>query len=602
MASLAEEVKKWIEKYNEELCFVLISFDYNLLESLLLVLYTIPNCKNIVLPSKFLADNRVNGVIGTSQFEVKYPNKIISTTDYGRNPQPSLFFGDFNNGTTLTSLNLDYFENVDREPRYRRYCRSVLMYRFTGNPPLNGYWSLDRAVSDNTSSIIFLKLSKWGEICQNIPKISITGDTTERVNILSNANVSKRWLDSLLVVLKYLVKNILETDIYTVELFSDENIEVWIKGFIHQTFNYIYSYESLEFLGDKICSAKFSIYTLAKYKRLTQGEVTEYHNQYMSADHQWYLSEDLHFPEFVLADTNLLDMTKKYKTDLFESFVGALYETCSRVSISLAEIATLNLFILIGEQFPFEKKMIYGQVKHRMTQLFESLGYPNGGDDFAVKLYGNPKDPVNIWYIYKSEKFTSFVETLKTQYHKDISLILSGDFQVKFNPAQETRDVSELKMWTDIARVMDSVGIDIRFAKLTKNSFIYEIALFDNDSYKAFTEKLLLQYPGYDIDTLIKRVQFKSNKKDKDSKIIYVLMYIHTFEVEPESKLLNSLTIFEEQTQKAGDDYIDEMNTIMQITNLAAVPLPYEGQIIGGKMRDPYELACYYCLKKFISH
>ena len=602
MASLVEEVKKWIEKYDEELYFVLISFDYTLMESLIPILCNIPNCKNIVLPSKFLIDNRVNGEIGSSQFEIKYPNKIISTTDYGKNPKPSLFFGDFNNGTTLTSLNLDYFENVDREPRYRKYCRSVLMYRFTGNPPLNGYWSLDRAVNDSKTPIIFLKLSKWGEICQKIPKFSITGDRTERVNILSNVNVSKKWLDSLLVLLKYLVSCILETDRYTMELFSDENIEVWIKGFIHQTFNYIYSYESLEFLGDKICSSKFSIYMLSKYRRLTQGEATEYHNQYMSADHQWYLSEDLHLPEFVLADTNLLDMTKKYKTDLFESFVGALYETCSKISISLAEIATLNLFMLIGEQFPFEKKMIYGQVKHRMTQLFESLGFPNNGDDFAVKLYGNPKDPVNIWYVYKSEKFITFVETLKKQYRKDISAIISSDFQFKFNPAQETRDISELKIWSEIARVMEASGIDIRFAKTNKTSFIYEISIFDNEVYKAFTDKLMLQYPGNDIDSLIKRIQFKSNKKDEDSKIAYVLMYMHTFEAEPESKLLNSLTIYEEQTQKAGDDYIEEMNTVMQITNLSAVPLPYDGQIIGGKMRTPYDLACYYCLKKYISH
>lgn len=597
MSSLSDEIKNWVISYQEPLDVILLSYDIALVEPLVDVLLNVENCNSIVFSNKFIEPLRKNNQIGTSSLEQKAPGKVISTVEYGTNPKPCLFFCDFNNDTRFTPMHLDYFETVDRQPKYRKYCRGVIMYRYTGNPPLNGYWKFAVAKKDSTSSIIFLELSDWGKICQNIPEMRIDTDKTERVDILSNLRVSKIWLEDLKNHLRYLINNFLGNDNYTEELLSDENMIIWIKCFIHETFNYIYNYELLEFVGDKICSQKFTIYTAAKYPRLQKNEITEYHNQYMSKAHQWYLSDDLHLSDFVLADFSVFEITKKYKTDIFECFIGALFQTCQNISLSLAEIACQNVFTLIGEQFPFEKKMIYGINKHRISQVLESLGYKEGGKDFKIELYEKNKgteNPVSIWYINKSKDFEEFVENQK-QKGKDISALLN--LQLQYKPNVEKRDATELRFWDSIARIFDAANIDIRYAKSLKNSFLYTVSLFDPDIYQKAKNKLSQMYPKEDIDKIIKRIQFKLREGEGEGN--YIIMYIHTFEAEPESALLNTLVMYTEPTQKAGDEYIEEMEELMQTVNLAVVPSPPAGKYIGSYWLTTFTLGCYNCVQKF---
>ena len=578
MSSLASEVKLWLEKRIVPLDFILVSFDVTLVESLIDVLLKCKNLSRIVLSNKFLEEFQVNKQIGTSKMEQKSPTKIISSLEYGSNPKPCLIFCDFNNNIRFTPMNLDYFENIDRQVKYRKNCLAVMMYRFTGNPPLNGYWMLNDSKIDNTSSLMFLELSEWGKMCQKSPKPPIFGKDFNPETILSKPELDKLWMISSREYLTYFIGSILGTDIYTDQLLSDENICVWIRGFIHETFNYTPNYDSLEFLGDRLCKTYFSIYMIAKY---------------MSAAHQWYLADDLNLKELVLADREILTFTQEYKTDLFESLVGALFETCQKINISLANAALMNLFTLVGEQFPFEKKMIYGIDKHRITQVLSSLGFPVDGGDIKIELTEKNKghkEAINIYKFEYTAKFEQFV----------IKLAQETLFKLKYeyNPTIELRDTAESKFWHSMATIFDKVGIDIRFAKSLKNSFLYTLSFFEPESFQKVKDNFGRMYPKENIDSLIKKVQFKSNKETDNN---YVIMYINTFEVEPDSKLLNSLVLFTDPTQKAGDDCIEESQDLMQIKNLAAVKTPLVGETIGAYTLTSHELACYKCIKKFIN-
>lgn len=603
MSSLQDEINEWTNSTNEIIDVILISFNIDLVNSILEVLDKNKNCNKIIIANQFLNDNRVNKKIGTSPFEMKYPGKIVATTDFGKNPSHCILFADFNGGTRLTPTQLDYFEKVDREPRYRRWCRSVMMYNFTGQPPINGYWMLEKI----RGSLIYLRLSDWGDICQNFPIFTIEDDKSERINITSNVSVSRIWLDNLKAHIRYVVPKFMGTSKYIDYITSDDNMIIWVKCFIHETFNKIYGYNLLEFVGDKISSAKFTVYMAAKYKRLLQNEATEYHNQYMSHQHQWYLSEDLHLSSFILADFAAFTMTQKYQTDLFESFVGALYETVMNssismgeslsVAISMAELTLTNMFVLIGEQFPFEKRMIFGKSKHRSEQLLNSLRFPNGGEDFVVKLYEKDKGTetaVNTWYIEVSQKFLAFVEELKKE-GKDISPM--SQLTLVYKPQIRDRKNTELDFWDKIDRVFRDANLDITYSQLRNSVFITELALFDTKLHSDFVNKLKVQFPDQNVDVMIKRVQFDSTKNDNDN---YVMMYIHTFEPEPNSKLLNSLTQYTEPTQKSGDDYLVEKDEFWQLKNLASVRLPLTKEVINGRTFDPYRLACYNCVKKYV--
>lgn len=594
MTSLTEEVRNWVSTRDEILDLIFVSFEDELVNSIVDVLVTIENVGRVVLPGRYLETIRIESKAGSSPIERKYPDKIISTADYDKDPKPSLIFIDFNNDNRFTPKKIDYFETIDRGPRYRANTRSVILYRTTMIPPVNAFWML----SEIKGNIVFLELSEWGQLCQSIPKTPIVDNVLNTEGILSKPELSKAWLDSLRDHLSHILTGVIGTDEYNHILLSDENMSIWTRGFIHETFNYTTNYEGLEFFGDKICSTKFATYMYSKYPRMRANEYTEYLNQYLSRNHQWYLSDDLRLKDFVIADRSILTMTVKYKTDLFESFIGALFMTCQQVSISFAEMVTMNIFTLIGEQFPFEKKMVYGLEKHRVYQIFDSLGFPIGGNDLAFNFHEENKglvNALNTFHFGYSAKFVQFLEMLAVEKKKDIRSILKYRFQYK--PNFEERDPNEQSFFRHIAYVLESAGIDIRFAKSTKSSFFHTISFFDRDTYDKAVAKLAQIYPKEEISSLIKRVQFKSNKESDNN---YVIMYIHTFEVEPNSILLNSLVLYTNPTQKASEDYLEESEALMQIQNLAVVNTPAVGATIGSHTLTTNDLACYMCIKKFI--
>lgn len=600
MTSLMDNIKSWILEFDEDVYLIFVSFDKNLVENMLDTVHEIKNIIKIVLPIGFIDETKIDGV---SPLVNKYPGRVISSVEYGKNIGPCIFFGDFNNTNKLTPRKFDYYLDVERHPKYRKWCRGMLHYRFAGSPQLNGYWLYDKSINgvNGSGSLIFMKRSRWAEIIQGLPTPRINNKPEERINITSNINVSLDWLQSLEELVVYLTTCILETDKYSGILVNDHNKISWVKCFIHETFNKIYGYQAQEFLGDSLSGACFDIYMISKYPRFTQTQLSEYHNQYMSQDHQSYLSDDLGLKDFMLADFSVIPViTEKHKTDLIEAFIGALIQTCSTISINLAFTACLNLMIIIGEQFRFDFSMLFGKPKHRITQLLMSLDFPVNGPDFKVVLEENnagTDKAESIWYIKISPRFVTFINELKTSNH-DISSLPS--IFIKYNPSIRTRDAAENDFWEKVAEVFNKANIDIRFAKERRNDFIHRLSTIDNTLYQKFCEKMKLQFPNESVDLLIKRIQFESFRDDK---LNYISMYIHTFESAPDSFMLKALTKYVDSTQKAADEYIAEMEPLIQIKNLANVPTPVQKEQSGPlSIYTPYQLGCYRCIYKYVNY
>lgn len=610
MDSLNGEMQKWVSSFDETLQVLLITFDENVIFSLVDILDKVPNCSHIALSSTYLDNKRVNKQKDTSPIEVKYPGKIISTIDFGKNPKPCLFFGDFVGTNRLTEVGLDYYSRVDREPKYRKFCRSVMLFRMNAIPPANGFWCTSGPVAKGTP-IIKLQLSEWGRMCQNIPAYNTVGSS---ITNIGNVRISLEWLNALKTHLRYLITEIAGSDRYTEAMLSDSNMEIWVKAFMHKSYNRIYGYESLEYFGDKICSAKFSFYMISKYPRLGPTELSEYHNQYMSLDHQWYLSDDLCLIDFMLLDPDITAKGhnyKKRKTDIFESFVGALFQTAINAvneqtgsnftAMAHAEKLTCNLFIMIGEQFPFEKKMIFGKSEHRCTQILQSLGVKFGEDEFQIGLFEENKGTATAkshYYVKESQKVLAVLNNVKEVTKKDITGIMNVRYS--FIPQYVSQATGKLEFWDRIAKVFDDNNFTIRDAKSMKFSFISMLKIVDSELCDRVRAKISMTYPDKDPDELLARIQFDSTTAtEEEGTIPYVIMYINTFIEEPNSKMLISFSTYDDLTHKAGDDYMEEDVNTVQITNLACVPIPLEKGNVGAYTLNTFELAQYNCCLKY---
>lgn len=592
--SLIDTVKEWTTSFDEFVDFILVSLDNDLVMGLIDQLQDHPSINRIVISKKTIEDTKGTGHGGESLFLTKYPGKVISTVTYQEDLHPCIFFGDFVNSNMMTNQNHDFHKDVELQRKYRNNCRGVLMYKLNGTPPLNGFWQFEKSFLNDNGRFVFLKRSVWAEMIQSIPIIEYDNSDENRINITSDVNVSVKWINCLKKFIAHVVPYFLGTSKLTDFYLSDESMIVWVRSLIHPSYNRIYGYEALEKLGDVLMKAMFNIYMCSKYKRITHTELSEYSNEYMSKHHQWYLSDDLRLKEFILGDMNIIKHTKKTKTDLIESFVGAFFEISQRMNASFGYISTQNLMTLIGEQFSFHKRMAFGMPKPRILSTISAFGFSTK-DDFKVDFIQNNQQNSSC-VLALSPRFKQFIFDHKND--NDLTKLIG--LKIDFIPSKRPKADVENDLFDKIDNIFIKARVDIRSATKKPDKVLSSIPTRDNQLYIRFKEKLSQQFPGYPVEKLIDRVSFNSLTDDEGNN--YIIMAFMTFEAASSSLMMRSFTKFVDSHQKAGDDYVEEVDIPMQIKNLAGVPTPADREV-GTVFQDltPYDLGCYYCVLKYVN-
>lgn len=600
MTTVQEVITSWINEQENTVDFIFISTDINFVNTIINAIILNEKIDRIVLPTIYPDKN----IFSAS-------NKIITTRDFGKNPKDCIFLGDFVNSNFMTTSSFDYFARVDREPVYRRYCTSVLMYNFIGTPPTNGFWVVDlnKNIINDTFRFYFLYPSLWCRICRGCPKNEYT---SESIITLENVEVTQKWIQHLKDLIIYFVHFILDTNEYDEQIINDDNMACWIKGFIHETYNYVYSYDNIEFLGDGIFDSCMRIYMYSRYPRLKQGEASNYKTEYVSKDYMMLWAEDMKMVDLVLADKTVFKHTIKTKGDIFESFFASLYITLNSIDPLLGDIGTKNLTTIIGDTLTFEKKIGFGRDQHRVEQIFSSFGMANkytvrlntpgkirGLDDYDDDDYDGPvQGDLNVMNSYRLEaKDNSFI-TFVTQINNEKKGFADIFKPYEFSPYRETQQDAKIKFWAGIANIFQSLGIDMEYVKQQKiqeTNYIDMIALFAPDVAKSAKEKLAL-ITKKDATTAAKLVQFKINKVDG-----YIIMYIHTDIVAPGSKLLSSVVSYSGGTNRVSDDYYSPLDVYYQIQNLSVVPFPLVKKNINGTELVPKKLGIYNAILQFVS-
>lgn len=586
----------WVDTIEIPVDIVIISFDEQFVRDILISLLESKKIKRIVLPTSF----PVKDIFSTNQ-------RIVTTRTFLSQPDYCIFIGDFIKSHYMTNLGFDYFSKVDREPAYRKYCLSICMLNFQGSPPLNSYWVLnpDMTVMDENFKLFFLKKSEWALLCTSKPKV--TFEQGEMV-LLENVEVTKNWLENLRNLIRHFVPTILGTDEYTEEIVSDENMICWVKCFIHKTYNYIYSYDGLEFVGDGIFDKTFRVFMYGKYPRMQAGEATNYKTEYVSRDYMAIWSSDMSLEVFTLAHS-CFEHNLKTRGDLFESFFAALFQTCSSINPVLGDIATQNLTNIIGETLTFEKKIGFGRDQHRIEQIFAASDMKahykvvftapgmKGLDD---EDYEGPKqgdkDVKNSYKLVGDAKFNEYMNKL-AQNTGNANEFLSVLSPYEFSPYEEKQQTAKAKFWNRTATIFERFKIDMQYIKSQKEfnmSPIDYLNQYDNTLMIEAKTKLA-EIMKIEPSETAKFVHFDLSKEER-----YIIMYIYTDVVCPGSKLLGSLTVYNGGTTSVSDDYYTPMKSYYQIQNLAVVPFPlYKGDVNNMEL-TPKNLGIYNAIYLFV--
>lgn len=598
--SLITIVEEWFNSFvgDEKLDVMIVTFEDDIVKGLTELSLRTGKIDRIYVYSGYKT------LLGDSKHPLHHFDKnIMSIKDFNSNMRPCIIFADFNNSNMIANKKIELHSDIEIQQKFRRYCRGILLYNLNDTPPLNGFWCYEKSyhIPDSNSTIVKLGLSDWGKMTQSIPVFEPIISMDRMIDITSNVQVSSMWIDNLKILLSHVLPHFLGsgTDALLEHFLSDEAMIVWTRAFIHRTYNKIYSYEGIETLGDAVLKLQFMIYMRTKYPRLTETELSEYSNQYLSIHHQNYISDDLKLSYFLLADRTVVKDSNKTKTDLMESFVGAMFEIAQNINPSLSYIVTQNFVNLMGEQFSFYKRMSYGMPKHKIKQLLEAFQFNNNPNshDFDVEYQVTGNNGRDVRFSLKiSEKFKAFILDLK-KIGYDLTK-LEG-LVYPFNLGTTTRDYAEHKIWSQIDSIFVKANVDIRFAKSRRRSIFTQFEASDPEMYERFTQKLQIQFPNSSLLELIKNIQFESIKDEEGS---YIMMYINTFEAEPDSKMLRSFSNYNGVTHKAADDYIKESDAVMQVKNLSAIPMILQNDTRGAYANlNTYDLSCIHCVINYIN-
>lgn len=182
-----------------------------------------------------------------------------------------------------------------------------------------------------------------------------------------------------------------------------KNRFVWKRGFTHFTYDPENNYERSEFFGDTLCKPAFCMYLVEAFDYdFSEQELTELTNVYMAKVEQANYAQQLGLSKYIRVDSNNKSELFRLYTDLFESFVGCVYETAENVALGLGYIACrqcinylfdedgLNINIDLNKGEGSGKTVIY-QVLQRFSlgTPTEDVDYENG--EIVVRIFLTPQ-------------------------------------------------------------------------------------------------------------------------------------------------------------------------------------------------------------------
>lgn len=110
-------------------------------------------------------------------------------------------------------------------------------------------------------------------------------------------------------------------------ILSAEAYKIFERAFTHPDVNRNFHYEMLEFLGDSVIKAAFSIYIFQKYPEINEpGQISILNNYFLEKEFFAGLSDKYGFTKYIRVPSNR-EPTIDEREDIFESFAGALQLT-----------------------------------------------------------------------------------------------------------------------------------------------------------------------------------------------------------------------------------------------------------------------------------
>lgn len=173
------------------------------------------------------------------------------------------------------------------------------------------------------------------------------------------------------------------------------HMQQWIIAFTHESYDSKFNYETIELLGDKILGSSLMKYLLKAHPGYTNAEYTELIRACVETYANGARAVNHNMDKYVrIVRRYGSAVPQSVYGDVFEAFIGALYNVSEGVNAGLGSLNCDNMITSIfnGETIPLEER--FGTSKTIVQQIFGRLGAGklteriegSGGDDPKVNV------------------------------------------------------------------------------------------------------------------------------------------------------------------------------------------------------------------------
>jgi ribonuclease-3 len=246
------------------------------------------------------------------------------------------------------------------------------------------------------------------------------------MNNINNILISKEYICDL--VEKYSISHL------KIDISNNSMNKFYIKAFLHKSFSNVYNYndiedhtcfiylekyildnnERLEFFGDAVIYTIISEYLYNNYPDNSEGNLTPFRQKLIKKEQLSYLARELNFHKYLLIDnhlerTNIRNNNNNLLENVFESFIGALYQDQG------FEITKDFIIGVYTKLVDFNKlEVLDDNYKTQMIMLYHKYNWNNPEYTLIDGNKNNFYSTVNV----KKEKINSQQHNLVVKLHK----------------------------------------------------------------------------------------------------------------------------------------------------------------------------------------
>ncbi len=277
----------------------------------------------------------------------------------------------------------------------------------------------------------------------------------------------KKWLKLVQIQVYTILTTLIPDKERRLKYVAAEPMKLWAKAFTFESYSTKFNYETVEFLGDKIAGAVFAKYILKRFPSLNESLLTELNGTYNSKETQYRLADRLKLtpllrivglgPGFSGYTT---EVPEKIKTDVYESFLGTLFEISDEYDyFGAGFVNCYNLTVQLYNDIPIDisGRRLQGDFKTQIQQLlkfkYDGIAYRQINDDTVEK--GNS--------YYSSVSLTKGHQKLFQRLGKDVPLLLGE------GKGESSRSASD-KAYGAALDTLESFGITKEYINTLKEN------------------------------------------------------------------------------------------------------------------------------------